>query len=120
MRGSWSRASRSARSRCSALVNGPQPGTVLCDANVSLLLATAGFTAHRFRCIHWAYSVDGGKSFVSAPSTPNGKTTLAGLPSLTIVGVKVSLSTSKGTGRLEPGGDHPGALTGHRRARRGV
>ncbi len=81
-----------------SLANGPQPGTVLCDANVGLLLATAGFTGRRLRCIHWAFSIDGGKSFVSAPSTPNGRTTLVGLPSVTIVGVKVSVSNSKGPG----------------------
>ena len=81
-----------------ALDNGPQPGTVLCDANVGLLLSMEGFTPHRFRCINWAFSVDGGKTFVSAPATPNGKTTLVGLPSLTIVGVKVAVSTAKGAG----------------------
>ena len=65
----------------------------------------------RFRCINWAFSVDGGKTFVSAPATPNGKTTLVGLPSLTIVGRQGRREHREGGRGLEPGGDHPGALT---------
>ncbi len=56
-----------------SLANGPQPGTVLCDANVGLLRAAEGLSKHRSRCINWAFSVDGGRSFVlwTTPHRPH-------------------------------------------------
>ena len=47
---------------------------------------------------YWEYTLDGGKTFVSMPSTPTGKTMLLGMALLTTVGVRVSLTNSEGPG----------------------
>ena len=44
----------------------------------------------------WQYSVDGGKTWVSAPATTQGKTTIAGLPSGTTVQFRYLAVTPKG------------------------
>jgi hypothetical protein len=74
------------------------PGTVLCDANVGMLEATAVRKASANRFFNWGYTLDGGKTFLTAPSTPNGKTTISNLPLLTQVGFRVNLNTSAGPG----------------------
>jgi hypothetical protein len=81
-----------------ALTLGAQPGTVNCVANLSLLLSMGTTKRHQQRCLLWQYTLDGGKTFVSAGSTPGCKTVLSGLPSLTIVGVRVCLQTMRGVG----------------------
>jgi hypothetical protein len=57
---------------------GGQPGTVILYASVALLVTGKGG-----RYFSWQSSIDGGKTWVSAPSTPNSSTTLTGLPVLT-------------------------------------
>ncbi len=57
-----------------------------------------GATGGKKSSFDWSHSADAGKTFISAPSTPNGKTTLVGLPSVTIVGVKISVSNFNGPG----------------------
>jgi hypothetical protein len=73
---------------------GAQPGTADLDANVAAL---AGRDAKR-RCFNWQWTADGGKTFNSAPSTPHGKTTITGLPSLTMIGFRASATGVKGAG----------------------
>jgi hypothetical protein len=77
---------------------GTQSGTITCDANVGLLVGTGAKKPTQSRFFNWGYTLDGSKTFVSAPSTPTGKTTIAGLPPLTTVGVRVSLTNADGTG----------------------
>lgn len=80
------------------LRNGKPSGTVECYANVGLLVAASGGTKHQYRYFNWSYTVTGGASFVTAPSTPVGSTTIHGLVPLTEVGVRVSLTNPAGTG----------------------
>jgi hypothetical protein len=80
-----------------ALTLGKQSGTVACDANVGLLVGTGAKHPNASRFLNWEYTSDG-KTFVSLPSTPTGKTTIHGLTPLTIVGVRVSLTNSEGPG----------------------
>ena len=61
---------------------GTPPGTVLCYANVGLLVRAGGHRPRGERVIQWDYTVNGGETFVSAPSTPGGKTVLQDLPAL--------------------------------------
>jgi hypothetical protein len=72
---------------------GDQPGTVILYASVSLLATGKGG-----RFFSWQSSVDGGASWVSAPSTPDAKTTIAGLPVLTEVLFRACV-TQKKTGQ---------------------
>jgi hypothetical protein len=69
---------------------GLQSGEVVLSANGSLLHKGKG---QRF--FNWQYTLDG-KTFVSVPSTPKTKTTIAGLPALATVGFRVSVTTSAG------------------------
>jgi hypothetical protein len=74
------------------LRNGAKEGTVVCDANVGLLVGADAKHPHAARFFGWEYSVDGGKSFVAAPTTAYGKTLLTGLTPLTMVGVRVNIT----------------------------
>ena len=70
------------------------PGTVHLDANATVLAGKKrGQT-----CFHWEWTPDGGKTVISAPSTPHAKTTIASLPPLTTVGFRVNMTNRKGTG----------------------
>jgi hypothetical protein len=80
------------------LRNGKQSGTVICDANVGLLITPDAKYPTGSRYFNWEYTVDGGKTFVSALSTPRSRTTLTGLTPLTTVGVRVSVTDSEGPG----------------------
>ena len=80
------------------LKNGMPSGTVECDANVGLLVRTAGKKLSQYRLFNWELTVDGGESFLSLPATPTGKTTIHNLTPLTRVGVRVSMTTSDGPG----------------------
>ena len=81
------------------LRNGALSGTVVCDANVGLLVAAAGpLKPHQQRFFNWEYTLDGGKTFQTAPSTPKGKTMISGLTPLTTVGVRVSMTNGVGQG----------------------
>jgi hypothetical protein len=77
------------------LALGKQPGTVLCDANVGLLIGVGTPKPNQGRYVNWEFTVDG-KTFLPAPSTPNGKTVITNLPPLTLVGVRVSLTNMSG------------------------
>jgi hypothetical protein len=72
---------------------GSQPGTVALYASVALLVIGKGA-----RFWSWQSSVDGGKTWVSAPSTPAAKTTITGLPVLTEVLFRACV-TDKKTGQ---------------------
>jgi hypothetical protein len=81
-----------------ALTLGTEAGTVHCNANVGLLVGVGTLKPHQQRQLNWQYTLDGGKTFVSAGSTPGCKTVITNLPPLTIVGVRVSLTNMHGSG----------------------
>jgi hypothetical protein len=74
------------------LRNGAQQGSVACDANVGLLVGAGAKHPYAARFFGWQYTVDGGKTFVTAPPTATGKTLLTGLAPLTVVGVRVNIT----------------------------
>ena len=80
------------------LRNGPQQGSVACDANVGMLIGTEAKHPYAARFFGWQYTVDDGKTFVTAPVTAHGKTLLTGLPSLALVGVRVNITILGVTG----------------------
>jgi hypothetical protein len=80
------------------LRNGAESGTVACDANVGLLVGAGAKHPYAARFFGWSYTLDGGKSFVTAPSTEHGRTLLKGLPPLTLVGVRVNITILGVTG----------------------
>jgi hypothetical protein len=80
------------------LRNGKQSGTVICDANVGQLVGPDAKYPTGRRYFNWEYTVDGGKTFVNALSTPRSRTTITGLTPLTTVGVRVSVTDSEGPG----------------------
>ena len=75
-----------------AAKQGPEAGAVILAANARAL--TGGSQRKHF--FNWSYSGDGGKSWVSMPSTPKAKTTLSGLTPLTTYEFRVSITTSDG------------------------
>jgi hypothetical protein len=77
---------------------GAQSGTVLCRANIGLLASALTVKPKQKHCLNWQYTLDAGKSFLSAGSTPGSKTVLTGLPPLTVVGVRVCLNGMYGVG----------------------
>jgi hypothetical protein len=74
------------------LRNGPEKGSVECDANVGLLIGPDAKHPRAARFFGWEYTIDDGKTFVTAPNTANGKTLLKGLPPLATVGVRVNIT----------------------------
>jgi hypothetical protein len=74
------------------LRNGAEKGSVACDANVGLLIGAEAKHPHAARFFGWEFTIDDGKTFVTAPSTANGKTVLKGLPPLATVGVRVNIT----------------------------
>jgi hypothetical protein len=74
------------------LRNGAEKGTVVCDANVGLLVGAGAKHPYAARFFGWEYTLDGGETFVTAPITAHGKTVLTGLPPLTVVGVRVNIT----------------------------
>jgi len=70
---------------------GPASGSVVLDANVGAL--TAGLRGKFF--FNWQSTVDG-KTFVTLPSTPRHKTTVANLGPLTSYGFRVAVTDSAG------------------------
>ena len=85
-----------------AVEAGRQSGTLECVANVGLLVGAGVNKPHQNRFFNWQYTLDASKSFVSVPSTTKGKTTIAGLTSVTLVGVRVSLTNGDGPGPWSP------------------
>jgi hypothetical protein len=77
---------------------GVASGSVVLDANATAL---AGKRSKR-SCYNWQWSTDGGQTFHNAPSTPGGKTTIEGLPPLTMIGFRVSVSVIEGAGEWTP------------------
>jgi hypothetical protein len=73
---------------------GPQPGSVVCDANVGMLVGAGAKHPYAARFYGWQYTVDGGKTFVTSPTTGTGKTLLTGLPLLIEIGVRVNVTIS--------------------------
>jgi hypothetical protein len=71
---------------------GPTPGSVVLDANASAL--TGGNQKKSF--FNWQSTADGGKTFVTLPSTPKSKTSLANLTPLTTYGFRVNVTLSDG------------------------
>ena len=77
---------------------GTVSGTVLLDANATALTGGSG----KSKFFNWQYTTDGGKSFINAPATPHGKTTIANLPPLTMVGFRVSVTYIEGPAEWSP------------------
>jgi hypothetical protein len=78
---------------------GPQAGSIVCDANVGMLVRASGTTKPwQYRCFNWEHTLDDGQSFVAMPSTPRGKMVLHGFAPAARVGVRVSMTNSEGTG----------------------
>lgn len=73
---------------------GTPAGSVDCEANVRRLVSTLN-KPNQGRYFNWQSTIDGGKSFQDAPSTPVGRTTIHGFAPLTTVGVRVSMTTAK-------------------------
>lgn len=73
----------------------PTKGTVQLKANASLLEAP-GKSKYKQRTYLWRYTLDGGKTFIDAPSTPVSETEIAGLPLMTEVGFEVAVKDSVG------------------------
>lgn len=74
------------------LRNGPQPGSVACDANVGLLVGAEAKHPYAARFYGWQYTVDGGDTFLPSATTATGKALLTGLTPLTVVGVRVNIT----------------------------
>jgi hypothetical protein len=73
---------------------GPVSGGAQLFANRTVLV---GRTFKRV-ILNWQYSVDGGKTWVSAPSTPLASTEITGLPAMTTVSFRVSATVGKAVG----------------------
>jgi hypothetical protein len=71
---------------------GSHPGEVLLSANASALVLDKKSRAGRF--FNWGYSLNG-KDWIAAVSTTKTTTTLSGLPPLTLVSFRVSVTESK-------------------------
>jgi hypothetical protein len=69
-------------------------GSVVLRANAGLLAGKS----RRKRFFNWSFSIDGGKTWSSAPSTPFAKTTIGGLPALTSCSFRVSVTDATGQG----------------------
>jgi hypothetical protein len=77
----------------------PTPGKRAFAARPGALTGTAIVTAVSAgprSSYEWQYSTDGGKTWVSAPATTQGKTTIAGLPAGTTVQFRYAPVTPKG------------------------
>jgi hypothetical protein len=69
---------------------GNQSGVVILYASVALLVTGKGG-----RYFNWEYSLDGGKTWISVTATPGAKTTVPGLPALTTVSFRASVTDNK-------------------------
>ncbi len=74
------------------LRNGQPSGTIECDANVGLLVGTGAKHPYAARFFGWQTTIDGSKTFVTAPTSNHGKTLLTGFTPLTVVGVRVNIT----------------------------
>jgi hypothetical protein len=90
-------ASSSARTKALLTLRaGKQSGSVICDANVGLLVSAGTTKPSQSRLFNWEYTLDGGKTFLAMPPTPTGKTSLQNLTPLTMVGVRVNVNFTDG------------------------
>jgi hypothetical protein len=66
---------------------------------VVMLVAAAGqlSKSKRYKTYGWQVSVDGGRTWTLAPSTPVAHTTLSGLPALTVCSFRVNVTDTTGT-----------------------
>jgi hypothetical protein len=87
-------AKRSGHKPILAAKAGPVSGGAQLFANRTVLV---GQTFKRV-LLNWQYSVDGGKTWVSAPSTPLASTEITGLPVMTTVSFRVSATVGKVVG----------------------
>lgn len=69
---------------------GVPAGTVDLEANARLL-----DKSRKGKFYSWRYTLDGGKTFLAAPSTGAARTSISGLPLLTVVGFQVSVTVNK-------------------------
>lgn len=67
--------------------------TVHLEVNVGLLIADLKGKV----CFNWQHTPDGGKTWVDAPTTPHGKTDIAGLTAMQTYGFRVAVTHAKGT-----------------------
>jgi hypothetical protein len=67
-------------------------GPVVLDANATAL----GVSKSRKSFFNWQSTADGGKTFVTLPSTPKCKTSVANLTPLTTMGFRVAVTNSSG------------------------
>ena len=81
-----------------AVRHGKQSGSLLCDANVGLLVGAGAKHPNQSRYFNWQYTLDGGATFLTLPPTTTGKTQFHGLTPLTTVGVRVSMTNADGPG----------------------
>ncbi len=54
------------------------------------------------RCFNWQYTLDGGKTWINAPSTAIAQTSISGLPAMTMCGFRVSATHKKGQSEWSP------------------
>ena len=83
------------------LKNGAASGSVECEVNVGLLIGAGALHPHEHRFFNWSFTTDG-KTFTNALSTTRPRTLLTGFAPLTLLGVRVSLTTSAGPGEWSP------------------
>jgi len=74
---------------------GASSGAVILIANATLLI---GRGVRKKATFNWESSADGGKTWVTAPSTPLSSTSVVGLTPLTTYAFRVSVTVSKTTG----------------------
>jgi hypothetical protein len=77
-----------------AAMLGVPSGSVLLRANKDALVGKTSAMC----TFHWEYSLDGQKTWIAVLATPVATTTLAGLPPLSIVSFRVSVTTKRVTG----------------------
>jgi hypothetical protein len=76
------------------VVSGASSGAVTLDAHAARLTGRTGKRAF----FNWQWTADGGQTFHDAPPTARGKTTIANLPLLSMVGFRVSVTDTRGPG----------------------
>jgi hypothetical protein len=74
-----------------AAANGTASGSAVLSAHRALLVGGS----KKQSLLNWQYSLDGGKTWVSAPSSTYAKTEIDALPPLTTVSFRVSATVAK-------------------------
>ena len=81
------------------ITHGAAPCTVDLVAATGALL---GGRSSKNKVFHWQWTADGGRTFTDAPATSTGKTTIANLPPLTVLGFRSKVTTSTTSGAWSP------------------